>query len=104
MDARGSTNLSAGWLRGCEQVAERLTQEGVDRVLLLTDGLANVGITDAAELANHAGELRARGVTTTTFGVGNDFDEALLAVDGGRRRRALLLHRGRGPDPRPHRE
>ena len=78
VDARGSTNLSAGWLRGCEQVAERLSQEGVDRVLLLTDGLANVGITDAAELANHATELRARGVSTTTFGVGNDFDEALL--------------------------
>lgn len=78
IDARGSTNLGDGWLRGCEQVAGDLSDAGVDRVLLLTDGLANRGITDAAQLAHHAGELRARGVATTTFGVGNDFDEALL--------------------------
>ncbi len=78
IDARGSTNLSGGWLQGCELVAKHLTTEAVDRVLLLTDGLANKGITDHEELARHAGELRARGVSTTTFGVGNDFDEALL--------------------------
>ncbi len=78
VDARGSTNLGEGWLRGCEQVAKHLSEEGVDRVLLLTDGLANQGMTDQDELAHHAAELRARGVSTTTFGVGNDFDEALL--------------------------
>ena len=50
----------------------------MNRCLLLTDGLANVGITDRDELARHAGELRARGVSTSTFGVGNDFDEPLL--------------------------
>ncbi len=78
IDARGSTNLGEGWLRGAEQVALALSQEGVNRCLLLTDGLANVGITDRDELARHAAELRARGVSTTTFGVGEDFDEVLL--------------------------
>ena len=78
IDARGSTNLGEGWLRGCEQVALALSEEGVNRTLLLTDGLANVGMTDRDELARHAAELRARGVSTTTFGVGQDFDEVLL--------------------------
>ncbi len=78
IEARGSTNLGEGWLRGCEQVALALSADGVNRCLLLTDGLANVGMTDPEELARHAGELRIRGVTTTTFGVGQDFDEVLL--------------------------
>jgi Ca-activated chloride channel family protein len=83
IDARGSTDLGSGWLRGAEQVARALAGAGspagsVNRVLLLTDGLANVGLTDPAELARHASELRSRGVTTTTFGVGEDFDESLL--------------------------
>jgi Ca-activated chloride channel homolog len=78
VEARGSTNLGEGWLRGCEQVARHLVERGVDRTLLLTDGLANVGMTDPELLASHAAELRARGVSTSTFGVGNDFDERLL--------------------------
>ena len=78
IDARGSTNLHGGWLTGCEQVAVGLDAAGVNRVLLLTDGLANIGIIDHPELQRLAGELRDRGITTSTFGVGSDFDEALL--------------------------
>src|SRR5690606_1796511 len=83
---RGSTNHAGGWMRGCEQIAEFLDDERVSRCLLLTDGLANTGITDRDELARHAGELRQRGVSTSTFGVGADFDERLLrdmAHEGG---------------------
>lgn len=82
----GSTNLSAGWLRGCEQAAEFAKDEQISRCLLLTDGLANRGLTDRDELALHAGELRRRNVSTSTFGVGADFDERLLrdmAHEGG---------------------
>ena len=50
----------------------------MNRVLLLTDGLANVGITDHDELIGLAYDLRRRGVSTSTFGVGTDFDETLL--------------------------
>ena len=80
IDARGTTNLGEGWLRGAEQVASALDSEAVNRVLLLTDGLANVGMTDPAELTRHAVELRARGVATSTFGVGEDFNERLLGA------------------------
>ncbi len=86
VDARGSTNLFEGWLRGCEQVALHVGGDAVSRTLLLTDGLANVGVTDRFELETHAAELRRRGVATSTFGVGHDFDEALLeamATAGG---------------------
>lgn len=84
---RGSTDLGAGWLRGCEQVADHLVgEDAVSRCLLLTDGLANRGIQDRRELALHAAELHRRGVSTSTFGVGADFDERLLrdmALEGG---------------------
>lgn len=83
---RGGTNLSGGWLRGCEQIAEQAAGDAISRCLLLTDGLANDGITDRNALAVHAMELRRRGVATTTFGVGADFDERLLrdmAHEGG---------------------
>jgi Ca-activated chloride channel homolog len=78
--ARGSTDLGTGWLKGCEQVAAHLADEAVGRCLLLTDGLANVGIQDSDALAKHAEQLRARHVVTSTFGVGADFDERLLAA------------------------
>jgi len=76
--ARGSTNLGDGWLRGAEQVALHQDERYVSRILLLTDGLANQGIVDPEVLRQHAGALRARGVMTTTIGLGEDFNEELL--------------------------
>ena len=75
---RGSTDLCAGWLAGCEQVARYIEGEGLGRCLLLTDGLANHGVINHEEIVAHARELRRRGVVTSTFGVGADFDERLL--------------------------
>lgn len=83
---RGNTDLCSAWMHGCNEVAEFVDKERVSRVLLLTDGLANAGITNPRELARHASELRLRGVSTSTFGVGADFDERLLrdmAHEGG---------------------
>jgi Ca-activated chloride channel family protein len=93
---RGSTDLGGGWLTGCNQLSSIADRVGVAagsskplcRVLLLTDGLANVGITSSDELATHARELARRGITTTTLGVGAHFDEELLGgmadAGGGR--------------------
>lgn len=82
LDARGSTDLSGGWLAGCQQLASVESARGevrLKRAIVLTDGMANVGITDPGELAHHAGELRSRGIATTTLGIGAGFDEFLLA-------------------------
>ena len=78
-DARGSTDLAGGWFKGAEELQSAGASDTPRRVLLLTDGLANHGITDPAELEAAAQSLRAQGVTTSTFGLGADFDEALLS-------------------------
>lgn len=78
LQARGNTDLCAGWLKGCEELAQHLQTGQVARCLLLSDGLANHGITDRGELARHAEELRTRGITTSTVGLGADFDEVTL--------------------------
>ena len=78
IQARGQTDLEGGWRRGCEQVVEHLSAQAVGRCLLLTDGLANAGVTDHDEIVRSAAVWRDRSVVTTTFGVGADFDETLL--------------------------
>ena len=78
LDSGNTTNLSGGWLAGCQEVASGAEPERLNRALLLTDGLANQGITDEETLYQHARELAVRGVTTSTFGVGEGFNEHLL--------------------------
>jgi Ca-activated chloride channel family protein len=72
------TALHAGWKAGATAVLENLSKNMVNRVLLLTDGDANVGIKDPATLTKNTRELVDFGVTTSTFGVGVDFSEDLL--------------------------
>lgn len=40
----GSTFLSGGWLKGCEEVALGATEQTINRTLLLTDGLADAAL------------------------------------------------------------
>ncbi len=75
-----STNLAGGWLRGCEQAAEGDNGHMLNRTLLLTDGLANVGERNPVNLGRHARELFLRGVSTSCFGVGHGYDEHLLEM------------------------
>ena len=76
--AGGLTNLSGGWLRGCELIAKHKTDQHVNRVLLLTDGQANNGITNSAVLIKTASTKAEEGITTTTLGFGSHFEEDLL--------------------------
>ncbi|MEO1272763.1 MAG: VWA domain-containing protein, partial [Myxococcota bacterium] len=76
--AGGLTNLSGGWEEGCTHVSNMLMKGGVNRVLLLTDGQANRGITDQAKLVELARAQGSKGVATTTLGFGSYFNEDLL--------------------------
>jgi Ca-activated chloride channel homolog len=74
----GSTALHGGWAEGARQVAGNRIPEGLNRVLILSDGLANVGLTDPAVIAGEARGMVSRGVGTTTLGVGDDYHEDLM--------------------------
>ena len=77
--AGGSTDLSAGYLRGLQEV-QQVPSAGGAKLILLSDGRANSGVTDGARLGAVAEQARRHGVTTTTLGVGLGYDERLLAA------------------------
>jgi Ca-activated chloride channel family protein len=77
---RGSTALHGGWEAGARQVLEHLVWQGMNRVLLLSDGLANVGLTDPGSIAAEVRGMAGREVSTSTIGVGRDYSEALLSA------------------------
>ncbi|MEL6268200.1 MAG: VWA domain-containing protein [Chloroflexota bacterium] len=76
--AGGTTNLSGGWLEGINHVATNKTDDQVNRVILMSDGLANRGITENDKLIDIAKQKREMGVSTTTMGLGEDFHEDLM--------------------------
>jgi Ca-activated chloride channel family protein len=94
----GGTNLFAGWLLAVEHVAIAMAAEAgaSHRLLLLSDGETNQGITDRSELAGHAGELLKRGIITSCVGIGDGYDEELLGAmaeaGGGRLHDAGAAH------------
>lgn len=74
----GATNMSEGLDLGRAEVVKNLSEKGVNRILLLSDGKANMGIRDAGQLSQLARSYAASGVTITTLGVGTDFNEDLM--------------------------
>ena len=78
LEADGSTNLSGGMLEGYSQVQANARRGQVNRVLLLSDGLANRGIVDQQTLENICREKSAQGISISTFGVGLDYNEDLM--------------------------
>ena len=75
---RGATNLGGGLVAGLEQVERHRDREFLNRVILLSDGLANRGITSPHELRRIAQGYRSKSISVTTMGVGLDYNENLM--------------------------
>lgn len=79
IEPRNATNLGGGLMEGLRQAEEHARRSHVNRVVLLSDGLANRGITDPVRLADIACGYRARGISVTTMGVGLEYNENLMS-------------------------
>jgi Ca-activated chloride channel family protein len=75
---RGATNLGGGLVEGLKQAERYRSREYLNRVILLSDGLANRGVTDPYELRSIARRYRARSISITTMGVGLEYNENLM--------------------------
>ncbi len=75
----GSTNLEAGLRLGYDQARHALTEDGIDRVVLASDGVANVGLTDADGILRGIRDDAAAGIELVSVGVGmGNYNDALL--------------------------
>ena len=76
--ADGSTNLCAGLMMGYRNVQRYFNRRHNNRVILLTDGNANDGITDSEEIARKSVEFNDVGIDLSTIGLGYDFNHSLI--------------------------
>ena len=77
---RGGTNLHEGWLKGAGILAPVSNSNRLCRVILLSDGQANDGITRTNLICNQVTEIARAGISTTTVGFGLDFNEELMTA------------------------
>jgi Ca-activated chloride channel family protein len=75
----GNTALFAGVSKGADELRKFLEAERVNRIVLLSDGLANVGPASPAELEVLGRRLGHQGISVTTLGLGLDYNEDLMA-------------------------
>jgi Ca-activated chloride channel family protein len=75
----GSTALYAGVQLGEAQIQRHLSSRRINRVILLSDGLANVGPSSPRDLRQLGHALSELGISVTTIGVGDDYNEDLMA-------------------------
>ena len=78
IECGGMTNLHTGWLLGAEEVAKFKNKRSINRVLLLSDGNANRGLTNINQINEQCSGLADTGVTTSTYGLGIHFNESLM--------------------------
>jgi Ca-activated chloride channel family protein len=77
---RGGTFLSGGLERARDEVLRHDRRGMVNRVILISDGQANEGITSPGELSTLARKTLSMGVNVTTMGVGLDFNEEVMTA------------------------
>ena len=84
--ASGSTNLHAGLMRGYKMAMKNFDKESINRVIFLTDGNANVGVTESEQIAKESKRCIKKGISLVTIGLGVDFNNGLLReiADSGR--------------------
>ena len=79
IEAGGSTALYSGVQTGARQIQEYFSSKRINRVILLSDGLANVGPGSTSDLRHLGRQLANSGISVTTIGVGDDYNEDLMA-------------------------
>jgi Ca-activated chloride channel family protein len=79
IEAGGSTDLHGGWVAGARSLAD-LPDDRLRRVVLLSDGCANSGLTDMGAITRQCAEWSARGISTSTCGLGSHFNEDLMVA------------------------
>ncbi len=80
INSRGSTALHAGVTEGATQLRKFFDKEKINRVILLSDGIANVGPSSPTDLANLGRELAGEGISVSTIGLGDDYNEDLMTA------------------------
>lgn len=79
LDAGGSTNAEAGLILGYDMADRSFQQDAVNRVMLLSDGVANVGQTGPGSILDQIGDHSRRGIDLVTVGVGiSNYNDVLL--------------------------
>ena len=74
----GGTALFGGVSQGAAEVRKQLDAGFVNRLILLSDGLANEGPSSPADLARLGASLMKEGISVSTIGLGNDYNEDLM--------------------------
>lgn len=78
INANGSTNLHGGLMLGYQEAQKNYVKDATNRVILLTDGIANVGTIDPKTIAIESSEYNGQGIDLSTIGVGIELDRELL--------------------------
>lgn len=74
----GGTNLHGGLMLGYAEARKNFRPGATNRVILLTDGIANVGVTDPRTIASQSASFNSQGIDLSTIGVGLDLNNDLL--------------------------